>query len=334
VSLSELRAAGIVDPRLQRSYLRCRDLNARHGKTYYLATLLLPPDRRPFVHALYGFARYADDVVDSLDPDVVPERRAQYLYEWGGALFDDLRRGHSEDPIRAAVVDTVLRWEIPQEYFEAFLTSMAMDLTTDSYETYDDLMVYVYGSAEVIGLQMLPILGAAPQAEPFARRLGTAFQLANFIRDVDEDLDRGRIYLPLEDLARFDVSPEHLRQRRLTPQIRAALQYQIVRVRDLERASRPGIAMLPSTTRDCVDVARELYCGIVDAVEDIDYDVFNQRASVGMGRRLAVALPGATRAVWARGVRPGPKQGLAIGAARPAGAAVDRGGRARPTSPA
>lgn len=296
-----LRAAGIVDPRLAESYRRCQALNAEHGKTYYLATLLLPPPKRPFVHALYGFARYADEIVDNLASTLSPQQKADELRVWGDALFDDLRRGWSDDPIRAAVVDTALRWEIPSEHFEAFLHSMAMDLTVDHYETYADLYEYVYGSAAVIGLQMIPILEPGdPAAAGYAEALGVAFQLANFIRDVGEDLQRGRIYLPLAELARFDVTPEMLRRRTLTPQIVAALQFQIARVRRLERYSRPGIAMLHPATRDCIDTARVLYCGIVDAVEAIGYDVFNRRATVPLARRLAVAGRAEVRALIAR----------------------------------
>jgi phytoene synthase len=296
-----LAAAGITDPDLVASYELCRQLNAEHGKTYYLATLLLPATKRPFVHALYGFARYADEIVDNLASTMTKQEQADELRRWGGELFEDLRRGSSRDPVRRAVVDTALRWQIPAEHFEAFLHSMAMDLTVDHYDTYEDLYEYVYGSAAVIGLQMIPILEPAhPAAALHAERLGVAFQLANFIRDVDEDLDRGRIYLPLEELAQCGVTPRDLAERRLTPQIRSALQFQIARVRRLERASRPGIPMLHPATRDCIDTARILYCGIVDAVEAIDYDVFTRRASVSMARRLRIASAAAARAAVAR----------------------------------
>lgn len=296
-----LAAAGIRDPDLVASYLRCQGLHARYGKTYYLATLLLPASKRPFVHALYGFARYADEIVDSLSSALTPLQKADHLRFWGDELFLELRRGRSDDPIRAAVVDTALRWEICPEHFGAFLRSMAMDLTIDHYDTWADLSEYTYGSAAVIGLQMIPILEPAhPAAARHAQELGVAFQLANFVRDVGEDLDRGRIYLPLEELARFGVTPAELRDRRPTPRISAALQYQIARVRRLERSSRPGIAMVHPATRDCIDTARVLYCGIVDAVESNSYDVFTRRASVPMARQLAVAGAGAARALAAR----------------------------------
>ncbi len=292
MSRRDLDRAGITDPGMRASYERCRELNAQHGKTYYLATLLLPPAKRPYVHALYGFARYADEIVDDLASTLTEQEKADWLGRWSDQFFVDLRRGHSDDPVCRAVVDTVQRWDIPVEHFEAFLHSMRMDLTVTEYASYDDLYTYVYGSAAVIGLQMVPILEpTSPEAYPHATELGVAFQLANFVRDVGEDLERGRVYLPLEDLERFGVSRADLEQRVVTPEIRAALEFQIARVRELEEASRVGITMLHPSSQPCIEAARVLYCGIVDAVEDIDYQVFTERATVSQRRRLQVALP-------------------------------------------
>ena len=301
MSSRDLDRAGITDPAMRESYERCRELNAAHGKTYYLATLLLPPAKRPYVHALYGFARYADEIVDDLASTLSEQEKADWLGSWGEQFFADLRRGRSDDAVCRAVVDTVQRWDIPVEHFEAFLHSMTMDLTVTEYATYDDLYEYVYGSAAVIGLQMVPILEpSAPEAYERAKDLGVAFQLANFVRDVGEDLERGRVYLPIEDLARFGVSRTDLEQRVVTPQIRAALEFQIARVRRLEEESRAGIALLHPSSQPCIEAARVLYCGIVDAVEDIDYQVFDQRATVSTSRRLGVALPAWRRARKAR----------------------------------
>ena len=299
----DLDAAGITDPGMRASYERCRELNASHGKTYYLATLLLPPAKRPFVHALYGFARYADEIVDDLASTLSAQEKADQLRTWSLRFFADLERGTSDDVVCRAVVDTVRRWDIPVEYFEAFLHSMAMDLTVTEYATYDRLYEYVYGSAAVIGLQMVPILEpTAPEAYERAKDLGAAFQLANFVRDVGEDLDRGRVYLPLDELASFGVTRADLEQRVVTPQIRAALEFQVARVRRLEEESRPGIALLHPSSQPCIEAARVLYCGIVDAVEDIDYQVFDRRATVSTTRRLAVALPAWRKARQARRV--------------------------------
>ena len=301
MSARELNAAEIFDPRLRESYELCRELNKQHGKTYYLATLLLPPHKRPYVHALYGFARYADEIVDDLSSTLTDAEKASALKSWGDAFLELFEHGETNDPVCIAVLDTVRRWNIPRDHFEAFLHSMTMDLTVTEYQTYDDLYEYVYGSAAVIGLQMVPILEPTDQAAyMYATDLGVAFQLANFIRDVGEDLERGRVYLPLAELSQFGVTREMLEQRKLTPEITEALKFQIERVRDLEAKSRAGIAMLGAAAQPCIETARILYCGIVDAVEAIDYDVFSKRATVSLYRRLRVALPawGKARKLW------------------------------------
>jgi phytoene synthase len=275
---------------LSQSYEECKRLNALHGKTYYLATLLLPAAKRPPVHALYGFARYADEIVDDLASTLTPEEKAVALRTWGDSVLADLRAGESNDLIGRALVDTVKNYSIPLEYFDAFMVSMEMDLTVTRYKTYEDLMTYVYGSAVVIGLEMLPILGYSdPRAIEAATALGTAFQLANFIRDIGEDIDRGRIYMPLDDLARFGVSEEMLLKRQLTPEIIEAIKYQIARVRDLQDKAEAGIQYLDPISRPCIRAASELYCGIVDEIEANGYDIFNKRATTSTWRRARVA---------------------------------------------
>jgi len=288
--VDELTAAGITDSDLRASYEECKRLNALHGKTYFLATLLLPKAKRPFVHALYGFARYADEIVDDLASELSIEEKAEALSNWGNGVLADLKKGTSDDHVGRALIDTVKRFDIPHEHFEAFLHSMTMDLTVQEYETYEDLLEYVYGSAAVIGLEMVPILGPLHNdAFEAAKKLGIAFQLANFIRDVDEDLDRGRVYLPIKELAQFGVTREMLEERVLTPEIIEALKFQIARVRQLQSEAAPGIAMLEANSRPCIEAASTLYCGIVDEVEKIGYDIFNQRAKTSTARRIRVA---------------------------------------------
>ena len=302
--VDELTAAGILDPKLRNSYLACKKLNSQHGKTYYLATLLLPKSRRPFVHALYGFARYADEIVDAIDENLTPASRRKELEQWSWKMLQDINNGCSDHEIGMALVDTVRRFDIPIAYFEAFLHSMAMDLEIQEYESFTSLMEYVYGSAAVIGLQMLPILGYdknyAAQTMSAAENLGIAFQLANFIRDVGEDLERGRIYLPMDELKQFGVSRKQLEQRELTESIRDALKFQISRVRDLRTKADIGIKYLDKVAQPCIEAASELYCGIVDEVEKIDFQVFSKRAKTSTARRLKVAVPAWAKAVAAR----------------------------------
>ena len=294
--MDELKAAGITDSELRTSYLECKRLNNLHGKTYFLATRLLPPEKRPFVHALYGFARYADEIVDDLASTLSENEKAQSLKSWGDEVLLNIKSGKSHDHIGAALVDTVNRFSIPISYFEAFLHSMTMDLTVTEYHTYEDLYEYVYGSAAVIGLQMVPILGTVSkqsmiEANIAAEKLGTAFQLANFIRDIGEDLTRGRVYLPVTELQSHGVTREMLEERIVTPQIKNALKEQIKRVRSLQAESKAGINLLSVESRACIEAASELYCGIVDEVEKIDYQIFNKRAKTSNWRRLKVALP-------------------------------------------
>jgi phytoene synthase len=301
---SELDAAGITDPALRHSYERCRSSNAWHGRTYFLATLLLPPAKRPYVHALYGFARHADDIVDAINEQ--PVTRAAAFDRWSAEVLHDLEWGSTADPVARAMFDTMRRWDIPHRYVADFLESMRMDLTVTEYATFDDLARYMWGSAAVIGLEMLPILGRADEQtpadtlEPFAVDLGMAFQLTNFIRDVGEDLQRGRVYLPQESLQRIGVDRERLARGVADGPIRNLLAFEIERARGLYRCAEPGIELVHPTSRDCLRTAFTLYREILDAVEAADYDVFATRAQVGLRRRARVGISGLRRARAAR----------------------------------
>jgi phytoene synthase len=308
----ELDAAGITAPALRASYTRCRNLNAVHGRTYFLATRLLPPASRPAIHALYGLARYADELVDDLcDTRPWPQRLAE-LDNVTQQLRDGLARGYCEHPVLAAAVHTAVRYEIDPQHFTDFMVSMWMDRPVQqggvaSYQTFDELARYVHGSAAVIGLQVLPVLGtvvAREQAEPHAAALGIAFQITNFLRDIGEDFDRGRVYLPAAELAAFGVDRALLGWCRGTGRsdrrVRRALAYLVARTRAIYRRAAPGIPMLSPVSRACVTTAFTLYGGILDEIEDTGYDVLSRRVAVPRHRRLAVALPGMGRALAAR----------------------------------
>ena len=207
---SELDAAGVHDPALRDAYRRCRTLNAQQGRTFFLATRLLAPRQRPAVHALYGFARRADDILDDFDTTLTAAERADRLQRLATRLFNRLTQvtATDDDLALTAVVDTARKYGIAWELFDDFLGSMQMDLTVTDYPDRGALGRYMYGSAEVIGLQLLPVLGTIcprEEAAPYAAALGKAFQLTNFLRDADEDLERGRIYLPADELAAHDV---------------------------------------------------------------------------------------------------------------------------------
>ncbi|MFG3149804.1 phytoene/squalene synthase family protein [Streptomyces sp. NPDC048243] len=303
----ELDAAGIHHPALRSAYARCRQLNARHGKTYFLATRLLPIEHRPAVHALYGFARWADDIVDSLDSTDTAEQRSADLDELHHRLERGLRTGDSTEPVVLALADTARRYAIEHQHFSDFMTSMRSDLSVTEYPTYADLRAYMHGSAAVIGLQMLPVLGtvvAREEAAPHAAALGVAFQLTNFLRDVGEDLDRGRVYLPTSLLAAHDVDRDLLRWSRRTGRrdrrITEALAAFEELTRDVYRQAAPGIAMLDPVSRPCIRTAFVLYSGILDAIADDGYAVVHRRTAVSRRRRAAVAVDGLVRVAAAR----------------------------------
>lgn len=308
-SRSELDAAGIEGAALRAGYARCRALNAEHGRTYYLATMLLPAAKRPFVHALYGFARHVDDLVDEA-PDLVPEQRAERVAVWAADFLADLDWQAASDPVSRAAIDTITRWEIPTSYFGDFFDAMQSDLSVTGYATYDDLARYMWGSAAVIGLQMLPILGRADGdarwdvLESHAIDLGMAFQLTNFLRDIAEDLRRGRLYLPLDSLAQFGVDRERLARGRVDESIRNLLAWEIERARRLYVKAAPGIDLVDPTSRDCLRTALTLYAEILDEIEQADYDVFSERVQVGLARRARVGFKGLRGALAARRVQP------------------------------
>ncbi|MBQ0905735.1 phytoene/squalene synthase family protein [Micromonospora sp. U21] len=283
-----------MDSNLTAAYDRCRELHRRHGRTYYLATRLLPAWKRRHVHALYGFTRYADEIVDRTE-DLPPLERAARLDDWAHRFMAGLHGAPVDDPLLPAVLHTIAVFDLGRDDFASFLKSMAMDLTVTAYPTYDHLLDYMEGSAAVIGTMMLPILGSSdPGAarEP-ARQLGFAFQLTNFIRDVAEDLDRGRTYLPDEDLAKFGVTHDELAQARArgrgTPRIRELIEYEVTRAQAHYAAAAPGITMLAPASQACMRTAYALYGGILDEVAAQGYDVFARRALVPRRRRMAVA---------------------------------------------
>lgn len=291
MSRRELDAARVLDPTLRASYEACRQTNAAYGRTFYLSTLLLPAAKRPAVHALYAFARRADEIVDAFDATLTGHERGQRLDAWA----DGLRRGVCDDPVFPAVHDTIVRYGIPLQHFDDFLRSMRMDLTTSEYATWEDLCDYMHGSAAVIGLQMLPVLGAvdgmAESAAPYARDLGLAFQLTNFLRDIGEDLRRGRVYLPKEDLAMFAVTVDDLIRGVVDGKVRRLIAYEVARARELYRSAAHGIRLLDPTSRDCIRTAHRLYGSILDEIEAADYRVLDRRVAVTLGRRVTIAAP-------------------------------------------
>ena len=313
----ELDAADITGSQLRHAYLHARSVHASHGRSYFTATRMLPRARRPSVYALYAFARCADEIVDGREDLRSPARKAVALDQLNMALTKAVAQqsdpGPDQDPVLTAVAHTVHRYSMDRALFDAFLASMRMDTEVTEYATREALDEYMYGSASVIGLQLLPILGTTgplDEAEPAAASLGVAFQLTNFLRDVGEDLDRGRVYLPADQLASFGVDRALLTWCRLNgkadPHVRKALADMVDQTRTIYREARPGIELLLPESRHCARTAYSLYSAILDEIEAVDYDVLDRRVVVSRRRRMAVAAPALIRAYSVRRARPDP----------------------------
>lgn len=271
---------------LDQAYAVCAEITREHSKTFFLATALLPHDKRRAMRALYAFCRVTDNIID--DPDGTNSEAA--LHNWR----DQVLSGHpsASDPVALAWADTSARYRIPHGYARQLIDGVACDLHTTRYDTFDDLADYAYAVASTVGLMAMHIIGFdGQQALADAVKLGVALQATNILRDVAEDWARGRIYLPQSELAAFGLSDVDVAAGRNSDKWRAFMRYQIGRVRALYAESRPGIARLDRSGRFAVAAAARLYEGILDDIEAHDYDVFSRRAHLSAWAKL-VRLPG------------------------------------------
>ncbi len=284
------------DPRMAWAYRACTDVIRQHSKSFYFSARLLPNGKRQGIMALYAFCRLSDDLVDRADlhrNNNIHTARAEAaaaLNSWA-----ELNRRSTVAHDNATVVawaDTRLRCSIPGELADDLLAGVRMDLTVDRYDTWDDLWLYCYRVASTVGLMSMYITGAdTMDAVPYAVQLGVALQLTNILRDVGEDLQAGRVYLPQEDMARFGYTSEMLHAGLVNRQFIDLMRFQIARANALYDAALPGISMLPSDSRVAVSAAAAVYRGILDKIACANYDVFNRRAHLSLGEKLK-ALPG------------------------------------------
>lgn len=268
---------------LSRAYAYCETLIGIHSKSFLLASALLPVAKRQAVRALYAFCRVTDDIVDRGHGDC--ERQ---LEQWRRRIL--ATHPPYDDLVAIAWADARLRYQVPVRYAEQLIEGVARDLTQTRYQTFDELTAYCYGVASTVGLMSMHVIGyAGPHAIPYAIKLGVALQLTNILRDVGDDWQAGRLYLPQEDLDSFGLTAADIARGQVTEAWRAFMRYQIARNRLLYAEAAPGIALLEPEGRFAITAAAELYQGILQDIEAHDYDVFARRAYVtkwGKVRRL------------------------------------------------
>lgn len=260
----------------------CEAITARYSRSFYLATSLLPGDKKRAMRVLYAFCRTADNLADG---DV----------DQPAARLRELRRGlagqHSPgyELILPAWWAIQSGYHIPQRYAEQLLDGVERDLVQQRYNNFDELSIYCYGVASTVGLMSMHITGFCDErAVPYAIKLGVALQLTNILRDVGEDWLAGRCYLPQDELAAFGLDEHDLAAGRVSGGWRDFMRFQINRARRLYAEALPGVALINPDGRFAVAAAAFLYRGILDDIEAHDYDVFNRRAYVGRGRKLAL----------------------------------------------
>ena len=278
------------EPTLEQDYAHCQAVQRAHGVSYYFATRFFPSEMRRAVHALYGFVRYPDQWVDCPDAGVSPAIIRDQLDAYERDLIRAVCRQPVSLPPLRAFADVVRRYKIPLRYPLEFLDAMRMDLTRTHYASFEELQTYTWGSASVVGVMMCYILGAT-QSEALQRAatMGLAMQLTNFLRDVGEDWQRGRVYLPQDELQRFGISERQIAQGVLDERWRALMRFQIERCRTLYADAEQGITLLPREAQYPVLLGGRLYARILHAIERNDYDVFRQRARTTHAEKLALA---------------------------------------------
>lgn len=283
---------------LKQAYAYCESLITVHSKSFFLASGLLPLEKRQAVRALYAFCRVTDDIVDRASGD-----SALQLEQWRRRIMAP--HPPHDDPVAIAWADACLRYQVPVRYAEQLIEGVARDLTPTRYQTFEELAAYCYGVASTVGLMSMHVIGyAGVHAIPYAIKLGVALQLTNILRDIREDWCAGRLYLPQADLAHFGLSEADIARGQVTEAWRAFMHYQITRNRTLYAEAMPGVALLDRDGRFAIAAAAEFYQGILYDIEAHDYNVFTRRACVSKWGKIR-RLPG----IWWRSRR-GKGEGL------------------------
>src|SRR5216684_2483933 len=269
------------------SYRFCEQVARREAGNFYHAFRVLPRGQRQAMCALYAFLRLTDDLGDSLEPTAT---KRTLLADWRQRFEQSLAGAHSHS-LHPAFHDTSNNYQIPTQYLHDVIDGVEMDLDVTSYATFADLYRYCYRVASAVGLACIHIWGFADdRAKEYAEKAGIAFQLTNILRDLGEDADRGRIYLPAEDLQRFDYSAGKLAQKQRDDHFRLLMRFQVERARRYYELSQPLTSLLNPPGRAVFQVMTRTYRGLLDAIELRDYDVFSGRVCLSQWRKLSLVL--------------------------------------------
>jgi phytoene synthase len=266
-------------PTVSESYAHCRRVARTRARNFYYSFLLLPREQKDAMCAIYAFMRYADDISDEPDPPLEARRKA--LSAWRGALEGALKGNYNSDPILPAFHDAVSRYAIPEQYFFDLMDGVNSDLHPRRFETFDDVYRYCYQVASVVGMTTVHVFGfESPEALPLAEKCGVAFQLTNILRDIAEDADAGRVYLPEDDLARFDLSPRDLIERRHGDRFRALMEFEWQRANRYYDDAAPLLGLIRPGSRAAMWTLITIYRRILRRIRAIGFDVYDQRPSL------------------------------------------------------
>jgi phytoene synthase len=273
----------------------CTDLTKRSGSNFYYSFLFLPKARRDAMYTVYAFCKAVDSAVDEPPPGSDPKEE---LRRWRAEL-EEAYNGSPTWPIMISLAHHVKRLSIPKAYFDELIKGVEMDLATTRYGTFEELSLYCYRVASVVGLICLHVFGpTSPHAQDYAVDLGMAFQLTNILRDLGTDAEQGRIYLPQEDLAHFGCGETELLQRQDTRQLRELVHFEVERARDFYRKAQAALNCLPKSDRRALSVAeimRAVYSRILERIDRPDHAIFGPRVRLSTSHRLALAA-----GVWFR----------------------------------
>ena len=294
-----------MDSQLAAAYEACRHITRAAARNFYYAFLVLPREKRNALSAVYAFMRHSDDLSD--EPGLSPAEREERLTAWRDALHRAAAGGHAEDPVLVALADAQRRFQIPLELFDRLVEGTAMDVAPPRgealrYRTFDELRLYCYHVASVVGLICIRIFGYHdPAAEELAEQCGLAFQLTNIIRDVKEDAAMGRVYLPEEDLERFgrsaaELAPEQLKNGFDAASFRPVLEFEAQRAREFYRAAERLLPLIDSESRPALWVLVEIYRRLLEKISARGYDVFGEKIRLSRREKLGVLA----RGLWRR----------------------------------